>query len=88
MKIKEIINELTYQGHQCTKDCSGHRAGDKWARAKGVQNPNLCTSHSNSFNTGCKIGATAAGKQSYARNEKGRFVAVPKRPERKPKPSV
>lgn len=84
MKIKEIINELKYQGSQCTKDCSGHRAGDKWARQKGITNPADCNSHSQSFNKGCAIGATAGGKKSYARNEKGRFVAIPKRPSKKP----
>lgn len=80
MKIREIINELTYHGSKCTKDCSGHQAGDKWARKQGLTNPNQCTSHSTSFNNGCVIGILSGGKRSYARSDKGRFVAVPKRP--------
>jgi hypothetical protein len=90
MKIKEIINELTYQGSPCTKDCSGHKAGDMWARKKGINNTADCNSHSSSFNNGCAIGVNNTGKRAFARNEKGRFVSVPKRPQKpqKPKPAV
>jgi hypothetical protein len=76
MKIKEIINELTYQGSKCTKDCSGHRAGDMWAKKKKIVNPNDCNSHSQSFNKGCAIGT--AGKRAYARDSKGKFHKIGK----------
>ena len=35
-KVKEEqLDELTFLGSECTKDCSGHRAGYNWSRAQG-----------------------------------------------------
>ena len=58
MKLRELysldLNELTFQGSQCTKDCSGHRAGYKWSLDRGgVENP---ASPSQSFINGANIG--------------------------------
>jgi hypothetical protein len=53
MKISDILNELTFMGSQCTKDCSGHRAGYKWSLERGGQQ---AASRSNSFNNGAAIG--------------------------------
>jgi hypothetical protein len=52
----EQIDELTFKGSQCTKDCSGHRAGYEWWFRKG-RTPN---SWSQSFNNGAAL--AAAGK--------------------------
>lgn len=57
MKITEIINEATFYGSECTKDCSGHRAGFAWALEKNKEGP--CNSHSPSFNKGCLIAQRA-----------------------------
>lgn len=43
------LNELTFMGSPCTKDCSGHRAGYAWSKRKGGKVP---TSWSKSFNNG------------------------------------
>ena len=32
---EEQLDELTFLGSKCTKDCSGHRAGYNWSRARG-----------------------------------------------------
>ena len=49
------LNELTFMGmSQCTKDCSGHRAGYEWSRAKGRR---TAASWSPSFNRGAQIAA-------------------------------
>ena len=32
---EEQLDELTFLGSECTKDCSGHRAGYNWSRARG-----------------------------------------------------
>jgi hypothetical protein len=32
---EEQLDELTFLGSECTKDCSGHRAGYNWSRAQG-----------------------------------------------------
>jgi hypothetical protein len=35
-KVKEEqLDELQFLGSECTKDCSGHRAGYNWSRAQG-----------------------------------------------------
>jgi len=49
----EQLNELTFMGSQCTKDCSGHRAGYAWSKARGGQNAN--SPFSPSFNKGSAI---------------------------------
>jgi hypothetical protein len=79
MKVSEIINELTFHGSQCTKDCSGHRAGWYWSKVKQLANAGDCNSHSASFNKGCAISIAqrSQGKNPIApsvRGEKGRFV--------------
>jgi hypothetical protein len=53
---RKKVNELDFLGSQCTKDCSGHRAGYAWSKRKGLV-PN---SHSPSFNKGAAL--QAAGK--------------------------
>lgn len=47
------LKELNFLGSQCTKDCSGHRAGYAWSQARGgAKVPN---SWSPSFNKGAKL---------------------------------
>ena len=51
--LKRQLEELTFLGSQCTKDCSGHRAGYYWSQARGgTQVPN---SWSPSFNNGAAL---------------------------------
>ena len=54
---EEIFNELTFHGRQCTKDCSGHKAGYNWEKAK-IKNVRQNTP-SNSFNNGTEIAANS-----------------------------
>lgn len=49
---KEQLDELTFLGSECTKDCSGHRAGYAWSQRKPNKIPN---SHSPSFNKGAAL---------------------------------
>jgi hypothetical protein len=51
--LDENLMELTFHGSQCTKDCSGHKAGYAWSQARGGVAAN---SHSPSFNKGADIG--------------------------------
>ena len=76
MKIHEILNELTFFGSPCTKDCSGHFAGWNWER-KHQKNTRQATA-SNSFNNGTEIATNqrAQGRNPIGyqiRGEKGRF---------------
>jgi|688.fasta_scaffold213153_2 hypothetical protein len=83
MTIDELLTELTFHGSQCTKDCSGHRAGWKWGKA----HPNVATTNSAShpsFNNGVRI-ANANSKvvmMPGVRGAGGRFVKFT--PEPKP----
>lgn len=43
----------TFNGYQCTTDCSGHNAGYKWAEKKSIDDIDDCNSKSRSFNEGC-----------------------------------
>jgi pyrimidine deaminase RibD-like protein len=50
---QDQLDELSFLGSPCTKDCSGHRAGYAWSQAKGgrvAQSP-----FSPSFNTGSQL---------------------------------
>ena len=51
------LNELSFLGSPCTKDCSGHRAGYYWSAARNNKTAN---SWSQSFNNGAAL--RAAGK--------------------------
>ena len=54
----ENLNERMFRGSQCTKDCSGHRAGYAWSQANGGQPAN--SPWSPSFNKGAAL--AVAGK--------------------------
>ena len=51
---EEQLDELSFHGSPCTRDCSGHRAGYEWYKRKRQQ-PN---SRSQSFNNGAAIAAS------------------------------
>ena len=55
---EEKLDELSFLGSPCTKDCSGHRAGYNWSARKGNIPGN--SPYSPSFNNGANL--RAAGK--------------------------
>lgn len=79
MRISEILSELTFQGSTCTKDCSGHSAGYRWAMSK---NTNNCNSLSSSFNKGCNIAIKQKNANKIVRPKvrtpQGQFAPNPK----------
>lgn len=54
---EQQLDELNFLGSECTKDCSGHRAGYEWSKRKGLRQAN---SWSPSFNKGSAL--AMAGK--------------------------
>ena len=56
--LKDELNELNFLGSECTKDCSGHRAGYDWSKRKGLKQGN--SPWSPSFNKGAAL--AVAGK--------------------------
>jgi hypothetical protein len=55
---REQLKELSFLGSECTKDCSGHRAGYDWSSRKGNIPGN--SPYSPSFNKGANL--RAAGR--------------------------
>lgn len=43
----------TFNGYECTEDCSGHEAGYNWAEENGIEDEYDCDGNSGSFNEGC-----------------------------------
>ena len=55
---RDQLRELTFLGSECTRDCSGHRAGYDWSKRKGLKLGN--SPWSPSFNKGAAL--AVAGK--------------------------
>jgi len=55
---EQQLAELSFLGSECTKDCSGHRAGYEWSHRKGLRQGN--SPYSPSFNKGAAL--AVAGK--------------------------
>lgn len=48
-----IASADTFDGYECTDDCSGHQAGYDWAEQNDTDNEDSCDTPSQSFNEGC-----------------------------------
>ncbi|MFJ3450696.1 hypothetical protein ACIPM0_21120 [Pseudomonas sichuanensis] len=44
----------TFDGYECTDDCSGHQAGYDWAEQNDIDDEDACDTPSQSFNEGCQ----------------------------------
>jgi hypothetical protein len=45
---------ISFDGYQCSDDCSGHQAGYDWAQQNQIDDESSsCSTPSNSFNEGC-----------------------------------
>ena len=79
MRISELLNELTFQGSPCTKDCSGHAAGYNWQKQRSGTAP--CMSNNQSFNNGCEIAKKQIADKKVVRPKvrtpQGKFAAAP-----------
>jgi pyrimidine deaminase RibD-like protein len=51
--LKHKLDELSFLGSPCTRDCSGHRAGYDWSKSKGGVAGN--SPFSPSFNNGANL---------------------------------
>jgi opacity protein-like surface antigen len=48
------ISADTFDGYECTDDCSGHQAGYDWAEDNDIDDEDSCDTSSQSFNEGCQ----------------------------------
>lgn len=58
-------DEPTFNGYECTDDCSGHEAGYEWAEEQGITDASDCGGNSNSFIEGCESYADEQQADSY-----------------------
>lgn len=49
-----IASANTFDGYECTDDCSGHQAGYDWAEENEIDDEDACDTSSQSFNEGCQ----------------------------------
>ncbi len=61
-----VVPTPTFNGYDCTVDCSGHEAGYDWAEENGITDPSDCGGNSNSFIEGCE---SYAQEQGYEEEE-------------------
>ncbi|WP_226924936.1 hypothetical protein [Stutzerimonas stutzeri] len=47
-------NANTFDGYECSDDCSGHQAGYDWAEQNDIDDEDACDTPSQSFNEGCQ----------------------------------
>jgi hypothetical protein len=52
--IASASHAQTFEGYDCTQDCSGHEAGYDWAQQRGITDESDCGGNSNSFIEGCR----------------------------------
>mgnify|MGYP000329271684 FL=1 len=66
-----------FHGYECTKDCSGHKAGFAWAEKRGIREYSDCGGRSRSFIEGCLawVEAEKARTSDDASNEDDRPAA-------------
>jgi opacity protein-like surface antigen len=48
------VSADTFDGYECTDDCSGHQAGYDWAEQNDIDDEDSCDTPSESFNEGCQ----------------------------------
>jgi hypothetical protein len=58
----------TFDGNDCTEDCSGHEAGYQWAEDNEIDDAVSCSTPSNSFNEGCES-YVEENEEDYAADE-------------------
>jgi hypothetical protein len=52
--VKEhYLGHRSFNGYECTEDCSGHEAGSQWAEENDIANVDDCEGNSTSFIEGC-----------------------------------
>ncbi|UDL90279.1 hypothetical protein LGH82_02525 [Mesorhizobium sp. PAMC28654] len=52
--VANLASAQTFNGYDCTQDCSGHQAGYDWAERNGIESASDCGGNSNSFIEGCQ----------------------------------
>ena len=54
-KPKAIRPAATFFGYPCEGNCSEHKAGYRWAQARGLSDPDSCTGNTGEFIEGCRV---------------------------------
>lgn len=59
----------TFDGYECTDDCSGHQAGYDWAEENEIDDEDSCDTPSQSFNEGCQSAVEGGSGVIYSDDE-------------------
>lgn len=51
--LPALATAASFNGYECTEDCSGHEAGYEWAEKNEISDEDDCDSKSDSFTEGC-----------------------------------
>lgn len=51
--LPTLATAASFNGYECTEDCSGHEAGYEWAEKNEIEDESDCDTPSNSFTEGC-----------------------------------
>lgn len=51
--LPTLATANSFNGYECTEDCSGHEAGYEWAEKNEIDDVDDCDSKSDSFTEGC-----------------------------------
>lgn len=51
--LPALATAASFNGYECTEDCSGHEAGYEWAEQNEIGDESDCDTPSNSFTEGC-----------------------------------
>lgn len=63
----DVSSTESFYGYACKGDCSGHKAGYKWASDKGITNSSDCGGNSQSFIEGCQ--AYVTGENNFGNSD-------------------
>jgi hypothetical protein len=67
--LPSVSHAQTFNGYECTQDCSGHEAGYDWAQQRGIDDDSDCGGNSNSFIEGCKAFVDENGGPAYGEED-------------------
>lgn len=63
--VKQAQAAPSFGGYPCgSKDCAEDKAGFRWARDRGIADPDDCTGNSGPFIEGCRVYAQRRTKRS------------------------
>lgn len=64
----------TYEGRECSDDCSGHKAGYEWAAENDITDEDQCDGNISSFREGCEAYVENPDRLDTEYDDDGNFI--------------